>query len=61
MSGDPVVMQAIATVRGRYSSGEWATLLPSEVSAEIYREIRRLDLLRVTRRAETPEPVETAA
>lgn len=61
MFNDPVVAQAIRSVRERYASDAWVALKPGEITAEIYREIRRLDLLRVQQRAVRREREEAAA
>ena len=46
MPGDPLVLKAIEAVQARYTLDEWAALPPSQVTAEIYEELRRLDLQR---------------
>lgn len=61
MVEDPVVIQAISNVRQRYSPQEWAALAPHEVTAQIYLELRRLDLQRVEPRTVSPEDARRVA
>jgi len=59
--GDRVVAQAISNVRDRYSSEQWESLLPRELTSEIYQEIRRLDLQRTAAWIGRPVVEENAA
>ena len=61
MPEDPVVSQAIATVRGRYAAEELAMLSPRQVTAEIYIEVRRLDLQRLEHGSKGLRPVAKVA
>jgi hypothetical protein len=47
---DPVVLQAIANVAGRYSEEDWWALAPRQRTRAIYDEIRTLDAERMRRR-----------
>ena len=43
---DEVVLQAIENIHRKYAAGEWPTVPPTERTALIYSEIRRLDQAR---------------
>ena len=43
---DGVFLQAFESVRSRHSVDEWLSMTPQRITAEIYQEMRRLDLIR---------------
>ena len=45
---DQIFQEAYAKVRARHSDQAWLTLLPREITAFIYQEMREIDLARAS-------------
>lgn len=51
---DPIFLRAFETVRGRHSVDEWLSMTPQRMTEDIYKEMRRLDLIKAEKLQQRP-------